>query len=219
MRFDISQQFNWLLSRCTPVPYAMPPENPNPAIAKLLAFPTQAPLSHLEIAHGKTTTALNRPIYPLESGSPVVPSDMLIEVKIDEGGLKASGFLAGVSSEHQSAVQATIRENPETGPRMGKVLRQVAWGAARTKRRYLRIKCHRLAACRGKEASPCGGGPQYSGDRLGWHRLTMRQLRAEDWLAQSLVCLLRAAPTPARRWQRSGAHNSFGSKTPDRHGL
>src|SRR5438067_1513571 len=82
---------------------------------------------------------------------------------------EASGFLAGVSSEHQSAVQATIRENPETGPRMGKVLRQVAWGAARTKRRYLRIKCHRLAACRGKEASPCGGGPQYSGDRLGWH--------------------------------------------------
>ena len=64
---------------------------------------------------------------------------------------EASGFLAGVSSEHQSAVQATIRENPETGPRMGKVLRQVAWGAARTKRRYLRIKCHRLAAYRGKK--------------------------------------------------------------------
>ena len=63
----------------------------------------------------------------------------------------ASGFLAGVSSEHQSAVQATIRENTERGPRMGKVLRQVAWGAARTKRRYLRIKCHRLAAYRGKK--------------------------------------------------------------------
>jgi hypothetical protein len=89
------EQFLWLLSRCTPVPYASPAENPNPAVGKLLAFPTQAPLSHLEVTHGKTATALHRPIYPLESGSPVVPPDMLIEVKIDEGGLKAAGFLAG----------------------------------------------------------------------------------------------------------------------------
>jgi Histidine kinase-, DNA gyrase B-, and HSP90-like ATPase len=89
------EQFLWFLSRCTPVPYATPAENPNPAVAKLLAFPTQAPLAHLEVVHGKTSTALNRPIYPLETGSPVVPPDMLIEVKIDEGGLKAAGFLAG----------------------------------------------------------------------------------------------------------------------------
>jgi hypothetical protein len=89
------EQFLWFLSRCTPVPYATPAENPNPAVAKLLAFPTQAPLSHLEVVHGKSFTALHRPIYPLETGSPVVPPDMLIEVKIDEGGLKAAGFLAG----------------------------------------------------------------------------------------------------------------------------
>lgn len=89
------EQFLWLLSRCTPVPYATPAENPNPAIAKLLAFPTQAPLTHLEVVHGKSSTALSRPIYPLESGSPVVPPDMLAEVNIDEGGLKAAGFLAG----------------------------------------------------------------------------------------------------------------------------
>ncbi len=89
------EQFLWLLSRCTPVPYATPAENPNPAVAKLLAFPTQSTLSHLEVVHGKTSTALNRPIYPLETGSPVVPADMLVEVKIDEGGLKAAGFLAG----------------------------------------------------------------------------------------------------------------------------
>jgi hypothetical protein len=89
------EQFLWLLSRCTPVPYAVPAENPNPAVAKLLAFPTQSPLSHLEVVHGKTSTALHRPIYPLESGSPVVPLDMLVEVSIDEGGLKAAGFLAG----------------------------------------------------------------------------------------------------------------------------
>ena len=89
------EQFTWLLSRCTPVPYAIPAENPNPAVAKLLTFPSQAPLSHLEVVHGKSSTALHRPIYPLEAGSPIVPSDMLVEVKIDEGGLKASGFLAG----------------------------------------------------------------------------------------------------------------------------
>jgi hypothetical protein len=89
------EQFTWLLSRCSPVPYAAPAENPNPAVAKLLTFPTQPSLSHLTVSHGKASTALNRPIYPLEPGSPVVPSDMLIQVNIDEGGLKASGFLAG----------------------------------------------------------------------------------------------------------------------------
>jgi len=89
------EQFLWFLSRCTPVPYATPAENPNPAVAKLLAFPTQAPLSHLEVVHGKSPTALHRPIYPLETGSPVVPPDMLVEVGIDEDGLKAAGFLAG----------------------------------------------------------------------------------------------------------------------------
>ena len=33
------EQFLWSLSRCTPVPYASPAENPNPAVAKLLALP------------------------------------------------------------------------------------------------------------------------------------------------------------------------------------
>jgi hypothetical protein len=89
------EQFIWFLSRCAPVPYATPAENLNPAVVKLLAFPTQAPLSHLEVVHGRTSTALNRPVYPLETGSPAVPPDMLVEVKINEGGLKAGGFLAG----------------------------------------------------------------------------------------------------------------------------
>jgi hypothetical protein len=89
------EQFLWLLSRCSPVPYVISAEIPNPAVAKLLAFPTQATLSHLEVGHGKTSAALARPIYPLETGSSVVPPDMLVEVKIDEGGLKACGFLAG----------------------------------------------------------------------------------------------------------------------------
>src|SRR5205085_2279228 len=82
------EQFIWLLSRCTPVPYAMPAENPNPAIGKLLSRPVQTPLSHLEVIHGKASTALHRPIYPLEVGSPVVPPDLLVEVNIDEAGLR-----------------------------------------------------------------------------------------------------------------------------------
>ncbi len=92
------EQFQWFLSRCTPVPYAVTPENPNPAVAELLAVASQAPLSSLEVVHGKSSTSLSRSIYPLETGSPVVPADMLIEVRIDEGGLKAAGFLAGYES-------------------------------------------------------------------------------------------------------------------------
>src|SRR5262249_21881216 len=63
--------------------------------ARRLASPPQPPLSRLEVGHGKTHIPLNRPIYPLEAGSPVVPQDLLVEVSIDEGGLKAAGFLAG----------------------------------------------------------------------------------------------------------------------------
>jgi hypothetical protein len=89
------EQFLWQLSRCTPVPYATPAENPNPTVARLLSLPAQSPLSHLEVVHAGAPAALSRPIYPLEAGSPVVPPDMLVEVKINEGGLKAVGFLAG----------------------------------------------------------------------------------------------------------------------------
>ena len=60
------EQFLWSLSRCTPVPYASPAENLNSSVAKLLALPAQASLAHLEVVHGKSPTALNRPIYPLE---------------------------------------------------------------------------------------------------------------------------------------------------------
>jgi hypothetical protein len=89
------EQFLWFLARCTPVPYAKPTESANAALANLLAFPAHAPLSRLEVVHGKTSTLLYRPIYPLETGSPAVLPDMLINVNIDEGGLKAAGFLAG----------------------------------------------------------------------------------------------------------------------------
>lgn len=89
------EQFTWALSRCTPVPCVKSAESPNPAVADLLTFPANACLSHLTVSHGKTSTSLHHPIYPLEPGTPVVPADMLVPVSIDEGGLRASGFLAG----------------------------------------------------------------------------------------------------------------------------
>lgn len=88
-------QFLWHLSRCTPILYAATPESLNPVVERLLASPTQATLSHVEVVHGKRTSLLRRPVYPLEPGSPVVPPDMLVEIKIAEGGLRATGFLAG----------------------------------------------------------------------------------------------------------------------------
>ncbi|MCE9565965.1 MAG: ATP-binding protein [Planctomycetes bacterium] len=92
------EQFNWQLSRCTPVRYATPAENPNPAVSKLLTLPTQSTLAHLEVTHGETSTSLCRPVYPLASGVAVVPPDMLVKVEIDEGGLKVEGFIAGFES-------------------------------------------------------------------------------------------------------------------------
>lgn len=89
------EQFLWSLSRCTPIPHAPPADGANPTIVKLLATPGQPPLAQVEVVHGKVQAALLRPIYPLDGGTPPVPSDMLIEVNIDEGGLKAVGFLAG----------------------------------------------------------------------------------------------------------------------------
>jgi hypothetical protein len=92
------EQFNWNLSRCTPVSYTVPPECPNPAVTELLTSVPQATLSNLIVEHGKSSNSLYRPIYPLESGSPPVPADMLIRVNINEGGMQAVGYLAGFES-------------------------------------------------------------------------------------------------------------------------
>jgi hypothetical protein len=88
------EQFVWFLSRCTPLPYSIPSVTVNVAVAELL-HQRQATLRLLEVSHGQSTAALRRPVFPLEDGSLEVPDDMLINVKINEGGLKASGFLAG----------------------------------------------------------------------------------------------------------------------------
>jgi hypothetical protein len=92
------EQLLWHLSRCTPVPYALPENTPNPKAMELLTTGDQPTLSCLEVVHGEVSSSLRRPVYPLEEGSPVVEPDMLIPVSIGEGGLKAMGFLAGYES-------------------------------------------------------------------------------------------------------------------------
>ncbi len=87
--------FLWNLSRCTPIPYSIPAENPNPSVEKALSFPQDTTLARLEVVHAGSSVSLRRPVFPLEPGSQIVPADMLIKVDIDQGGLKARGFLAG----------------------------------------------------------------------------------------------------------------------------
>ena len=89
------EQFLWSLSRCSPIAYAIPAENSNPAVDKALECPQDITLARLEVVHAGLSVPLHRPIFPLEPGSQIVPADMLIKVDIEEGGLKAKGFLAG----------------------------------------------------------------------------------------------------------------------------
>ncbi len=92
------EQLIWLLSRCTPVPYFFPGDSPNPAVATLLADTAPPTLTRLDVTHGTSAHTLYRPVYSMEPASPAVPADMLIDVHIDEAGLKARGFLAGYES-------------------------------------------------------------------------------------------------------------------------
>ncbi len=88
-------QLLWHLSRCAPLPYGAPADTADQAIVKLLSTPGQPPLTQLEVKHGESATTLRRPVYPLEPGAPAAHADMLIELNIDEGGLKAVGFILG----------------------------------------------------------------------------------------------------------------------------
>lgn len=89
-------QFLWALSRCTPIAYSTPVVTTKvDPLAGLLAVDKRQTLDRLEVRHNKTATHLTRPVYPHETGSPAIPPDMLVAVGINEGGLKATGFLAG----------------------------------------------------------------------------------------------------------------------------
>ena len=89
------EQFRWSLSRCTPIPYMTPVGDAENPLADLLTIPPDSALSSLQVSHGETSFSLRRPLYPFEPDSPSLPPDMLTKVEIDEGGLKAVGFLAG----------------------------------------------------------------------------------------------------------------------------
>ena len=93
------EQFLWFLSRCTPVPYAITRGEPQPGSRETAGAsrPRRRSLTW-KSSTGKRPPLCTGPSIPLEAGSPVVPPDMLVEVKIDEGGLKAAGFLAGYES-------------------------------------------------------------------------------------------------------------------------
>src|SRR5262249_757687 len=55
-------------------------------------------LKRLEVRHGRETRSLFRPVYPFEPDAPILNQDTFVGVRIDEGGLKASGFIAGFGS-------------------------------------------------------------------------------------------------------------------------
>ena len=88
------EQLVWHLSRCTPVKYDEPIDG-NIAIKRVLQHTDLQTLKNLELTHGNLTQELRRPVYSLESTAPPIVDDMITIVDIKEGGLRATGFLAG----------------------------------------------------------------------------------------------------------------------------
>ena len=91
-------QLVWFLSRCTPVGYLPPTESTASRLKESLALPENSTLAQLEVKHGADAVTVTRPVYPLLPDSPPLPDDMIFPVTIDEGGLKAAGFIAGYES-------------------------------------------------------------------------------------------------------------------------
>jgi hypothetical protein len=92
---DGLERFIWHLSRCTPVQYV----TTSPIVAQQLQAhlntPPHAVLKALRVFHGGTSKVLERPVYPFEPDAFPLHDDMIIPVTIEEGSLKASGFIAG----------------------------------------------------------------------------------------------------------------------------
>jgi len=85
----------WYLSRCTPARYATPNRTDAQRLQEHLKVPDHSVLKELRVSHGGASTVLERPVYPFEQEALPLHDDMLIAVKIDEGGLEALGFIAG----------------------------------------------------------------------------------------------------------------------------
>jgi hypothetical protein len=95
---DGLEQLRWYLSRCTPVCYAFTDRPDAQRLQEHLPVPSNSVLKELRVSHGSTSTVLKRPIYPFEPDALPLYDDMLVDVRIDEGGLKAAGFIAGYES-------------------------------------------------------------------------------------------------------------------------
>jgi Histidine kinase-, DNA gyrase B-, and HSP90-like ATPase len=95
---DGLERLRWYQSRCTPVCYASTARPDAERLQERLPVPSNSVLRELRISHGGTSTVLKRPLYPLEPDALPLYDDMLIDVRIDEGGLKAAGFIAGYES-------------------------------------------------------------------------------------------------------------------------
>ena len=92
---DGLERLRWYLSRCTPVCYASTDRQDVNRLQAHLSIPDNSVLKELRLSHGGTGTILKRPLYPLEPEALPLYDDMLIDVRINEGCLKAAGFIAG----------------------------------------------------------------------------------------------------------------------------
>jgi hypothetical protein len=95
---DGLERLRWYLSRCTPVCYAVTNRPDAQRLEEHLPIPSNSVLKELRVSHGGTSTVLKRPIYPFEPNALPLYDDMLVDVRVDEGGLKAAGFISGYES-------------------------------------------------------------------------------------------------------------------------
>jgi hypothetical protein len=91
---DGLERFTWHLSRCTPVRYTTTDRATAKQLQEHLKIPNHSVLKELRVSHGDTSRVLERPVYPFEPEASPLHDDMLIAVTLDEGGLKAVGFIA-----------------------------------------------------------------------------------------------------------------------------
>lgn len=92
---DGLERLIWYLSRCTPVRYATTERADAKRLTEYLTMPDDSVLKELRVSHAGTSTVLARPVYPFEPEALPLYNDMLIEIQVDESGLKAVGFIAG----------------------------------------------------------------------------------------------------------------------------
>ena len=92
---DGLERLKWYLSRCTPTRYATTERSDANRLQEYLSISNHSVLEELRVCHGGTHTVLERPVYPFEPEALPLNDDMLTDVRVDEGGLKAVGFIAG----------------------------------------------------------------------------------------------------------------------------